>query len=170
VIRYPVPSTRFPDAVALIDDEDFALVNDGRGIWRAQQVSARAIYAQRYDPDGDGGVQRLHRVIMVVADPKIEVDHRNGDGLDCRKVNMRLAPNRLNARNGHGKYGRALPKGVYPKGLRFHAQIRVAGESIHLGSFATPDAAAAAYDKAAIQHFGEFARTNKEMCRCLIIT
>ena len=104
----------------------------------------------------------LHRDIMD-AQIGVQVDHINGDGLDNRRENLRLASNmenqrnrRLNANNTSGF------KGVYwqvDKG-KWRARIEVDGNAIHLGYFDSKEDAALAYDASAIKNFGEFAKTN----------
>lgn len=90
------------------------------------------------------------------------VDHISGVKADNRLCNLRLATPTQNQQNKArcGNYG--LPKGVTLRleGSRrkpYQARIRVNGERILLGSFATQEEAAAAYREAAIQYHGEFA-------------
>ena len=86
------------------------------------------------------------------------VDHANGIKADNRIANLRLATPTQNQQNkaGSGQY----PKGVTwrnRKSKPWQAKIRVNGERIHLGSFATMEKAAEAYQQAALEHHGEFA-------------
>lgn len=101
---------------------------------------------------------KLHRLILG-AKGKISVDHQNGDRLDNRRANLRLATTSQNCRNS------AVPRGRNPhRGIsweedrqRWHAQIKVDNRTIHLGRYTTVDAALAARVKAEKEYFGEFA-------------
>jgi hypothetical protein len=64
-------------------------------------------------------------------------------------------------RRGSGASKRGL-KGVYPIGSRFRVKIKVAGKSVWVGSYATAEEAARAFDAAAEHHFGQFAWLNRE--------
>lgn len=81
----------------------------------------------------------------------MEVGHINGDGLDNRRENLRVATRKMNSRNRvrqkpNRKY--PLPMGVYPKRRRFLARIVQDGRSRCLGKFTTPEEASAAYQAA----------------------
>lgn len=110
------------------------------------------------------GVKRqrfVHRELMglgSMAEDPIEVDHINGDRLDNRRANLRLATHQENGRNVGGRVG-AL-KRVDRHGRGWRAQIKVNGETLYLGTFDTPEEAARAYDAAAQRAFGSFARLN----------
>lgn len=109
----------------------------------------------------------LARVIMQA--PKgIEVDHRNNDVLDNRRENLRFATRsqnnrnrRVNRNNKSGYKGVSVDKRCPD---RWQAAIYVAPKQIRLGSFSTPEAAALAYNRAALKYYGEFARLN-EVCK-----
>jgi AP2 domain len=92
------------------------------------------------------------------------VDHINGDGLDNRRANLRPADNRRNQQNSRRPAANTSGfKGVFWEAgrcNRWRAQIRVDGRKVHLGLFDDPTEAAKAYDSAAANHYGEFARLN----------
>lgn len=114
-----------------------------------------------------GKSKYLHRMILNLTDPKIHVDHINGDTLDNRKINLRTCTNRENTKNKkahkkkratiHSKY-----KGIHfiPEYKRWRAKICVDYKSISLGCYSSEEEAALAYDKAAREYFGEYARLN----------
>jgi len=144
--------------VAIIDAADVHLV-DGRN-WCAK-VSRNAVYAMRRAVSG--GKQRtiyLHRFIIDPPDD-LQVDHCSGNGLDCRRANMRTATNTQNCCNR--RISRANTSGF--KGVswddsskKWLATIGAGGKKIHLGYFASPEAAHVAYCEASARLHGEFGR------------
>lgn len=104
----------------------------------------------------------MHRVILGLPG-EMDGDHRNGDGLDNRRSNLRPATAMQNSQNqGVRKTNKAGLKGVSwwgPLG-KWKAGIQANGTPVHLGYFETPEAAARAYDAAARLYHGEFAKTN----------
>lgn len=103
----------------------------------------------------------LSRVIM--GNPKGVVDHINGDVFDNRKSNLRVCSQRQNSCNQKKHKGSlSCFKGVHwHKALKkWRARITPAGKSIHLGLYESEIAAAKAYDNAAREYYGEFARLN----------
>lgn len=75
------------------------------------------------------------------------VDHIDGDGLNNRRCNLRLASSSQNAQNRCGvRSARKLPgaRGVYPQKGRWVAKARVGGRLVHVGMFASHDEAEAA--------------------------
>lgn len=107
----------------------------------------------------DGRFIQMHRMVMHAG--VMAVDHRNMNGLDNRRCNLRTATaaqnqaNRLKGPNGSSQY-----KGVCRNRKRFTAKIREKGIRIHLGTFDDEREAAAAYDEAARRIHGDFARLN----------
>lgn len=149
--------------VALIDDEDYQVVMSG-GRWRVQHDDAGLRYAKRHvrRAVGDYTTQRMHS--LITGWPL--VDHINGDGLDNRRSNLRPASNSQNsmnrkvtaADNTSGFKGVCRHRRV--RGDGWVAAITCDGTSRHLGVFEDPELAARAYDAAARELFGEFARLN----------
>lgn len=117
-----------------------------------------AKYSQRRQSRGWDGWVYLHHAVLRV---KRAVDHRNSDGLDNRKINLRFASQTLNNANQRLRSNNTSGyKGVTRKRKRWAASVKVRGRAVYLGSFDSPEAAACAYDVAARKHFGEFARPN----------
>jgi hypothetical protein len=89
--------------------------------------------------------------------PKGEIDHINGDRDDNRLVNLRDANREQNGRNRMNKRPNSTGfRGVRRNGRGWQAQIRINGKSTGLGTYATPEKAAAAYRAASIKYHGEF--------------
>lgn len=105
---------------------------------------------------------RLAWFYVTGAWPRDQIDHRNNDPDDNRFDNLREATRLQNNANCRvRKDSGTQVKGVHwhKRTRRWYALIRMNGKSVHLGSFATVEAAKAAYDKAARRRFGEFARS-----------
>lgn len=107
---------------------------------------------------------RLHRFLLAPPST-MSVDHVNGDGLDNRRANLRLCTKSQNAQNTRRVKGRSAFKGVVWDCVRskWSARLKVGERRLMLGNFATEAEAAAAYDRAAREHFGEFACTNADL-------
>lgn len=133
--------------VAIVDAEDYEWLNQWR--WHVHLNHRRYPYAERRRRKADGpGPSHIpmHRVILD-APTFLEVDHRDGNGLNNQRENLRLATRSLNERNKHRQKALAsgLPMGVRADRLHFRAQIWRGGRYIHLGMFSTSEAAHAAY-------------------------
>lgn len=144
---------------AVIDAADVTLVMGFN--WTAK-VTPWTVYVGRNETLGGKLVLlRLHRVLLN-APLGVHVDHINGDGLDNRRVNLRLATNAENGRNQRRHANNACGfKGVYwhKRGKKWAASIGFNGQNKHLGLFNKPESAHAAYCEAAALLHGEFART-----------
>lgn len=111
------------------------------------------------------GVQTtLHRYLI---DTDAEtIDHINGDKTDNRRCNLRPATQMENARNSKMSINNTSGyKGVWwsKEKKKYCAEIRTMKKKKHLGYFISPIDAAKAYDKAAMEYFGSFAKTNFAM-------
>jgi hypothetical protein len=144
--------------VAIVDDEMFEYLNQWS--WYCQKSG----YAARsYRKDGGFKHDRMHRVIINAAKGDI-VDHINGDKLDNRKENLRLAtPSQNNYNRGLASNSTSGFKGVTwnKKTNKWIARIYVDRKGIHLGSFEYKVDAALAYNEAAFKYHGEFANYNQ---------
>jgi hypothetical protein len=100
----------------------------------------------------------MHRLIMN-APADLYVDHRDGDGLNNRRTNLRLCTNSQNQMNRHVVRSASGRKGVtWNKSVqKWQASIKKDRRSYYLGCFSSLDEAEAAYLSAAAEMFGEFA-------------
>lgn len=147
----------------VIDAADADMVTLRR--WCATVTAAGYVYAMRRQRGLDS-VRRpvmLHRVILEAPDG-YDVDHINGDTLDNRRGNLRLATRQQNTANGRRRKEGASSqyRGVFldHRGRKWRAQIREDGRQRSLGAFDTEEAAARAYNEEAVRIYGPFARLN----------
>lgn len=150
--------------VALVDDEDYDRVV-ALGSWQAQPdgqtvYARKRIYVRGTGRDSHKPSFLMHCFILG----SFGVDHRNGDGLDNRRANLRIATHgqnmankRIYRNNTSGFKGVTRNTG---SGRPWRAQLKADKKHYHLGYYDTPEAAARAYDAAARELFGEFARPN----------
>lgn len=108
-------------------------------------------------------VFHLHRVICCAPDGLL-VDHVNGNTLDNRRENLRLATARQNTVNSYRAPSSSGFRGVKTPapgaGRGFRAMMSVSGKMVTLGRADTAEAAARIYDEHAKARYGEFARLN----------
>ena len=146
----------------ILDQQDYYRYCDFK--WGVS-VNETKIYAVCNIKNGPGQIRvaRLHREIME-APAGLFVDHRNGDSLDNRRDNLRLATpfdNQHNRQKTKSKTSSRFIGVSYDKSHRkWLAKIGYRGKRIFLGRFNTEEAAARAYDAAARKYHGEFARLN----------
>jgi hypothetical protein len=105
----------------------------------------------------------MHRLIAG-AGPKDLVDHHNGNGLDNRRLNLRIATGSQNLANRWRQRNNRTSqyKGVFwdSHRERWSASIHVKQKTRALGRFTDEANAARAYDRAALDAWGQFARLN----------
>lgn len=126
--------------------------------------SGNYVVRSRYFGDRKAVPERMHRVIMSrmlhrELLPKEQVDHVDGNPLNNRRENLRLASNNQNGKNRKRNSNNTSGfKGVHRVRNKWRAAIKVNYKLIHLGYFDTPKDAHDAYCEAAIKYHGEFAR------------
>ena len=146
--------------VALVDDEDFDMLNQFK--WCAQK-DGNNFYAIRGIRVGRR-TQTIHMHRLIMGSPiGLEIDHKDGNGLNNQRNNLRVCTRSQNQMNKRKKEGASS---IY-KGVSFHkredkwrAVIMINGRAINLGDFASEIEAAKAYDAKAIALFCEFANLN----------
>jgi hypothetical protein len=144
---------------AIIDAADVPLI-DGRN-W-CVAVAPHTVYAFRSDYSGGKKLNVcMHRVIMREPDG-FEVDHEDGDGLNNRQYNLRVATHaqnmcnrRVNINNKSGLKGVSWRK----ESGKWVASISLNSKDKYLGLFDSPEEAHAAYCRASDKYHGEFGRT-----------
>jgi hypothetical protein len=101
---------------------------------------------------------RLAWMLMRGAVPH-EIDHIDGNRANNRISNLRAATGSQNLANARVRRESASGiKGVYRRGAKFRAYIRVEGRTVIIGAFTTLQEAASARREAAERLYGEFAR------------
>jgi hypothetical protein len=148
--------------VALVDDEDYGWLNQWK--WFADK-NKNTFYARRQGKTNNGkqSAIRMHRLILNATNKETEVDHYDMNGLNNQRYNIRLCTGQQNRMNQKSRQGTSSKfKGVAWNKARkkWHARIGFNGEKKHLGLFISETEAALAYNKAATELFGEFARLN----------
>lgn len=151
IARIPLSRGMF----AIVDRVDLHLVRGRK--WHACERN-RVWYASSYASKPP----LMHRLILD-APENVKVDHRDGDGLNNTRANLRLATHAENMRNSRLKVSNTSGfRGVYFHKQRgkWRATIRAGARRLSLGMFDTAEEAAIAYDRAAVIEHGEFASLN----------
>lgn len=144
--------------VSLVDDEDF----EAQSVFPwCVSVIGKHPYAKRRC-NVRKTIVYLHREIMCPPTGFV-VDHINGDTLDNRRENLRIASKQGNAANrGLDAHNKSGFKGVFwhKQTSKWAASATVNGRRIYFGFFDDPVSAAKAHNEGAVKHFGEFAWLN----------
>lgn len=139
--------------VAVIDEADWPLVQDYKwSVAVRRDAYATRQYAQTFV---GRSIVLMHRLLLG-AEPGQTVDHEDGDGLNNRRSNLRLATTSQDGANNNRARARSGYRGVYPNKQRWMARV----SSTYIGRFDTPEEAALARDEAMRQTFGVFGRYN----------
>jgi len=157
----------------LVDDEDYEYLN--RWQWHISK-SKTGCYAKRYEYNADGTKYHvcMHRVIMGIFDPNIEVDHIDHNGLNNQKSNLRNCSGDDNRRNRSksGKSSTSKYLGVYLRVRKnkdgvykcWVSRLHKRGikETVRHYPFTEEGEIAAAkrHDELAKKYYGEFANLN----------
>jgi hypothetical protein len=147
--------------VATIDESDADLVLNFR--WSASRCDQRA---ERYYAIGSVAQRTIYMHRIIMGEPiGLTVDHINGDGLDNRRCNLRIATRSQNNANRSTSPASSGFRGVYTernrqRPIRYRAQVGKKPDLFRGPMRKTPIEAAHDYDAEALRRFGEFARLN----------
>jgi DNA topoisomerase IB len=154
----------------LVDYAKSKLTNNGKsangiasGWCVSKQIGKRNYYATKGRRiDNKIKTVKMHRLILGITDPKILIDHIDGNSLNNRKNNLRIVNNGGNRQNSVKiKMGTSKYKGVVKTKDGFYiARITFNGSLINLGRFKTEDEAGIAYNQGAKKYFGVYANLN----------
>ena len=155
----PLGGRKYPGLVALVDDEDYEAAMTRR--WHPICTNGSTLYVS----SGRGrAFIYLHNFICQLHGLSASPDHANRNALDNQKRNFRLKPSasQQGANQGLRRNNTSGFKGVSwsRKSQKWEAYIMVNRHRRRLGWFDNPEDGARAYDKAAVESFGEFAALN----------
>lgn len=157
------------DKSAFIDDDNHGWLS--KYLWRI--VKPRTLGATEYVETAFcvKGFSQIHVFMHQLAIPWIdgmEPDHKNYNELDNQRDNLRYATRSQQCQNRRHRVTASAPyKGVRlePRYTKSHkpwsARILANGMRFSLGTFASAEEVALAYNKAALEHFGDFAFLNE---------
>lgn len=138
--------------VALIDLADVSLLD---GFRLHSEARGRTRYVRLRKPGQRGGGKYLHNVLIGG-----RADHRNGNGLDNQRANLRPCTQAQNGLNKAPEKGKPFKCVYRHRSGRFYAQAALDGRVTSSPSFEREEDAAQAYDAMARSLHGEWARLN----------
>lgn len=131
--------------VALVDDDDFEIINSHP--WFALE-HRNTFYAFRWIVNNGKRVRlSMHHEVFGKPPAGKVTDHKDGNGLNNQKGNLRFLTNRQNRQNKSGwKTSCDLPGVSFAKDRgKWMAKARINGKQTYLGLYDSPEKAAAAY-------------------------
>jgi HNH endonuclease/AP2 domain len=144
--------------IALVDEVDYAELSQHK--WCAMRHGSDWYVGQG---QRDGAANRtiyIHQALLGKV-PGLHTDHINGNGLDNRRCNIRLCTPQENTHNARPHRVAQSPfRGVGRQRVKWGASITFQGTRRWLGTFDGEEQAARAYDIAAQELYGKFARLN----------
>ena len=136
--------------ISYVSEQDYELVSKFSW-WHAKQkkttyVRTRDIYK------GEKRHFYMHQLILGTIGVKAEIDHKDNNGLNNTRDNIKVASHSDNLKNRRKHRGASKYTGV-SKHLynRWIARININGKQKHIGLFDNEIDAAKAYNKAAIE-------------------
>ncbi len=156
-----INSKKYGCHAVMVDDEDYELVSSKA--WYLKR-SANTYYAVTNEYiNGLHKHPKMHRVIFGIDDPSVFVDHKDRNGLNNQRDNLRITDYSKNGANRQATKSSSKYLGVHweKRDKVWAAQTRINGKKKRIGSFKSEDDAAIAYNEKALEVFGEFANLNR---------
>lgn len=156
-MQITIYSKTYGEKHCFFDDLDLPII--AKHIW-CVVPNRGTFYALTRIPAGNRKYKtiRMHQLLCIT---KHFIDHKDGNGLNNHRSNLRPATALENNRNTPvGSRNKSGYKGVYKRYSKYISCIRVDGKLIELGRFKDPRDAARVYNDAATKYFGEFAWLN----------
>ena len=150
---------------AQVDDEDYDVLN--KWSWYVS-IFKHTRYAERRETISIGvsRLVKMHRVIMEIKDSQLHIDHKDFNGLNNQKVNLRVVTNKqnqLHKQSIKGSTSKYLGVSWAKSKNKWVAQIMKDKKQIYIGRFHSEKEAAEKRDKKAKELFGEFENLNFPM-------
>lgn len=141
----------------IIDNKDFKKVSKYKWCYKISKILKDgreygvAVHGFWNSKRQQNKIIKLHRFILGLTDPKIIVDHINGNTLDNRKSNLRIVDGTLNNMNRRGVKGCQWDR----RTGQWRAELGFYGKRIWLGRFNRKEDAIKVYKLAVIKYYGE---------------
>lgn len=158
--KIDISTKKYPNKFALVDNEDFEYLNQFKWYY---DNSGKYAMRRFYYKDKKSKIISMHRFIMKPPKDKL-IDHKNMDGLDNRKSNLRICGKRENAINtALRKNNKSGYTGVHHNTKStppWRVNLKENGKQVCVGYFYDVKEAAKAYNEKAKELYGEYARLN----------
>lgn len=152
-------SNKYGEHIIYIDDEDYDIISNYT--WHINYHRKNVYATHVYRVNKKAVSIKMHRLILGF--PKEHIDHKDGNGLNNRKTNLRICTSAQNHHNRKiGSRNKSGFKGVciHKRDKTYQASICVRGKYYYSCGHKTALDAAKKYNEMAIKHHGEFARLN----------
>ena len=147
---------------ATVDAEDYEYISQWKWYYSSTGYAARSIHLGMFNCKQKQKIIYMHRIINTTPEG-MDTDHIDMDKLNNQKKNLRGCSRSQNNMNMKGnKNTSSKYRGVYWVKERKKWSVNICKDKYrrYIGSFTSEEKAGEAYNKAALEHFGEFAKLN----------
>lgn len=151
---------------AMVDDDCFEYLNRWKWKLHTPTDGSKRHYAVRKEKVKNGIKHVSMHSVVCGFPPRTNIDHRDRNGLNNQKNNLRSCSTSQNGANSRKSRNNTSGfKGVTWQKIarKWQSQLMHNRKHYYLGLFEDPKEAAKAYDVKAVQIFGEFAATNEQL-------